>query len=135
MVYQGLIWGAKGVIYYPWDDGPTGLIHDPVLMEAVGKINSELAAIGPRLLECRHEIVAQNEGDLAGLYAAVYRSGQDTYVIAANVLSEDRDYEVPVPGAPDGEMDVLFESRSATLAAGAIRDTFGPLEVHVYHAR
>ncbi len=135
MVYQGLIWGAKGVIYYPWDDGPTGLIHDPVLMEAVGKINSELEMIGPRLLECRHEIVAQNEGDLAGLYAAVYRSGQDTYVIAANVLSEDRDYEVPVPGAPDGEMDVLFESRSATLAAGAIRDTFGPLEVHVYHAR
>jgi len=135
MVYQGLIWGAKGVIYYPWDDGPTGLIHDEKLMAAVGAINSELAIIGPAVLSCTRQMVAENEGDDAGLYAAVFRSETDTYVIAANVLDEEREYEVRAPGIAAGNAEVMFEGRSATVADGVIRESFGPLEVHVYHAR
>ena len=83
MVYQGLIYGAKGIIYYPWDDGPCGLIHDPALVEAVGRLNSELAHLGPELLASRHELLAEG-ADPPGLQAARFIGEQRTYRLTAN---------------------------------------------------
>jgi len=135
MVYQGLIWGAKGVIYYPWDDGPTGLIHDPVLMQGVGRINGELAMIGPALLGCQRHVVAHNDDANPGLYAALFTSRAQTYIIAASVLYEQSELAVPAPGIPDGELEVMFEDRWVKLSAGKIQDGFEPLAVHVYRLR
>jgi hypothetical protein len=132
MVYQGLVWGAKGIFYYPWDDGCTGLVKDPGLMAAVGKINAELAELGPELLTCRRKLTAANTASHEGLYAAVYRGAKANYVIAVSVLAEARELAVPT-GLKAGPAAVMFEERAATIGAdGAIRDKFAPLAVHVY---
>ena len=135
MVYQGLVWGAKAIFYYPWDDGPTGLTHDASLMEAVRGINGELAALGPELLTRKHEVTAQNEPPHEGLFASIYRGGGRTYLIAVNVLKETKTLPVPAPGVNDGDVEVLFESRRAQVKNGAISDEFQPLAVHVYRER
>ena len=135
MVYQGLIWGAKGVVYYPWDDGPCGLIHDARLIEAVRNINSELAELGPELLECAHRVIARNDDAHPGLYAAVFQGHTATYLIAASVLSERKTLAVPAPGLDGTGLDVMFEGRKTTANGGLIQDEFKPLEVHVYRAR
>jgi hypothetical protein len=135
MVYQGLVWGAKAIFYYPWDDGPTGLTHDPALMESVRGINRELEALGPALLRCDHEVTARNQAPDEGLFAAVYRGAEGTYVVAVSVLQEVRALRVPAPGLTDGEVEVLFEGRRAQVANGAISDEFAPLAVHVYRTR
>jgi hypothetical protein len=132
MVYQGLVWGAKGIFYYPWDDGPTGLTKDPKLMAAVEGINRELEALGRELLTCRHRVTARNSGALEGLYAAVYRNRRESYVIAVSVANEARQFAVPAGGLPPGTGEVMFEGRTVAVDGGAIRDGFAPLAVHVY---
>lgn len=133
MVYQGLVWGAKAIFYYPWDDGSTGLVKDATLREAVGRINAELAELGPRLLQCRYRLLARNEGEHKGLYAAAYRGEAETYIIAVNPGNQQAALTVPVPEAPGAGATVLFEGgRQVAVTAGAIRDTFAPLAVHVY---
>jgi hypothetical protein len=132
MVYQGLVWGAKGIFYYPWDDGSTGLKYEPALVPAVKQINAELAQLGPELLTCRHRVTARNSGALEGLYAAVYRGSRATHVIAVSVANEARQFAVPASGLPPGLADVMFEGRTVAVADGVIRDRFAPLAVHVY---
>jgi hypothetical protein len=132
MVYQGLIWGTKAIFYYPWDDGCTGLKFDAPLAEAVRVINGELAELGPKLLECRHEVTARNDEAHPGLLAATYTSDQGTWLLAANMKTEAMTLDVPAPGVADGAAEVLFEGRRAPVAGGVVRDTFEPLEVHVY---
>ncbi|NPV47954.1 MAG: hypothetical protein HPY69_13420 [Armatimonadetes bacterium] len=132
MVYQGLVWGAKAIFYYPWEDGPTGLTHDAELMEAVKAINGELAVLGPELLTCEHEVTARNRGEAEGLFAALYRGDEASYVIAVSVAQAEAHHSVPAPGLGDGQAEVLFEGRSASVQGGTISDQFAPLGVHVY---
>lgn len=132
MVYQGLVWGAKAIFYYPWEDGPTGLTHDQELMAAVEAINGELSVLGPELLACGHEVTARNQGQTEGLYAALYRGDAASYVIAVSVAAAETHYAVPAPGLADGAAEVLFEGRSVNIQAGTISDQFAPLGVHVY---
>ena len=135
MVYQGLIWGAKGIVYYPWDDTVTGLKYEPVLMEAVGKINRELEAIGVELLKCEREMTAANDEASPALYAAVFRGEDATYVIAASVAYEAREFTVPAPGVGAGELEVMFEDRTIEGLGDSIKDSFEPLAVHVYRTK
>lgn len=132
MVYQGLVWNSKAIFYYPWDDGSTGLIKDAKLMAAVGRINAELAQLGPELLTRQAEVTAKNEAPHKGLYAATYRGQGATYVVAASVDHAAREFGVPL-GRPDAAAaEVLFEDRRVAVAAGVLRDQFAPLGVHVY---
>lgn len=130
MVYQGIISGAKGVIYYPWDDGPTGLVHDSELMAAVAQINAELQEIGPELLASEWHTIADD--DPPGLRAASFIGKARSYVIATNTGEDPIEARLPLPGFLDAEVDVLFEGRSVLVEAGVIRDTLEPLAVHVY---
>jgi hypothetical protein len=132
MVYQGLVWGAKAIFYYPWDDGPTGLVKDPELMAAVGRLNRELQQLGPELLACDSQVTAANTAPHAGLYAAVYRGARAAYVIAVNAKPQAATLTVPAPGLADATADVLFEDRQVALTGGQLTDRFEPLAVHVY---
>lgn len=132
MIYQGLVWGAKGIFYYPWDDGCTGLVYEEKLQGAVKQINAELAALGPELLQCSYKLTAQNEEAHPGLYAATYEGEKNIYIIAVNVTKEGKIMSVPAPPGQNARADVLFEGRSLQIAEGKIVDRFAPLAVHVY---
>jgi hypothetical protein len=132
MVYQGLIYGAKGVIYYPWDDGPCGLIHDPALMEAVTGINAQLAEIGPELLVSERRLIADSPPEHPGLRAASFVGPTHVYVIATNTGKEEVAASSPFPGAIGDQVDVLFEGRTVRTKDGVLTDRLAPLSVHVY---
>lgn len=135
MVYQGLIWGAKGIFYYTWDDGTTGIKYDQPLQDAVGRINAELAQLGPELLKCTHRITAMNDEVHPDLYAAVFSGDDVVYILAASVSDDARSFEVPADGVADQPLEVLFEERQSRVVDGVVRDEFAPLEVHVYRGR
>lgn len=135
MVYQGLVWGAKGIFYYPWDDGSTGLIKDEKLMAAVGQINGELAQLGPELLTCRHEVLARNEGEQKGLYAGVYWGKAVTYLLAVSVEPAAKQFSIRMPQVQATSAEVLFEQRNVAVKDGTISDGFAPLGVHVYRIK
>lgn len=132
MVYQGLVWGAKAIFYYPWDDGCTGLTKDEKLMAAVGKLNAELAQIGPELLTRRYALTARNDGEQKGLYASLYRGEKGSYIIAVSTDTTAREFTVPAPGLKDGPAEVLFENRQVAVTEAGLKDQFAPLAVHVY---
>ncbi len=129
MVYQGLIYGAKGIIYYPWDDGPCGLTHDPALMAAVKQINAELAQLGPRLLTYERKLLPADSLP-ESVHAASFTGKTEVLVLAANGRSERVTLRLPLAGATQAE--VLFEGRKLAVEDGGLEDDFEPLAVHVY---
>ena len=126
MVYLGLIHGAKGVVYYPYDDGPNGLVHEPQLMDEVPRINAELAQLGPELLACEWMGVRETEG----VVWSAFIDREHAIVLAANQGEEAVDLEISM--GLGGNAEVLFEGRALALDEGVIRDRFEPLDVHVY---
>jgi len=133
MVYLGLIHGAKGVIYYPYDDGPNGLVHEPQLMDELPRINAELAELGPELL-ARKWLGAESSDDQPDLVWAAYVGDQDAIVLVANQSEEPFAGRFALPWATDHDVDVLHETRSVAPDADAtsVTDSFDPLGVHVY---
>jgi hypothetical protein len=132
MVYLGLIYGAKGIIYYPWDDGPCGLTHDPALMQAVTDLNAELADIGPDLLASRRRLIADGSGEHPGLHAATFVGDKRVYVIATNTRDAPVTFSLPFPGAIDDAVQAPYEGRTMRTRAGILTDTLAPLQVRLY---
>jgi len=139
MVVQGLIYGAKGVIYYPWDDGPCGLTHEPALMAEIPRINKFLAQWGPDLAVCDPQIIADGEGagDLPdGLHAAVFR-GHRCLLLATNTTAAAISTDLPLPDT-DGRAQQarsLLTGRAVPLRDGAVHITLPPLGVDLIELR
>jgi len=90
MVYMGLILGAKGIVYYPWDDGPCGLLHDPDLMEAVSRLNREVVEMSPYLLIGERKAITCSEPeDADSLHGARFDLGGRCLVLLCNPSSEE----------------------------------------------
>ncbi|MBM3475300.1 MAG: hypothetical protein FJX75_18720 [Armatimonadetes bacterium] len=132
MVYLGLIYGAKGIIYYPWDDGPCGLTHDPALMQAVTELNAELADIGPDLLASRRRLIADGTGEHPGLHAATFIGDKRVYLLATNTTNAPLSFSLPFPGAINDAVQLPYEGRTLQTAAGLLADTLAPLQVRLY---
>lgn len=82
MVYQGLVYGAKGIVYYTWDDGVTGLVHEPPLMEAIPNLNRELLTLAPLILTARRTLLRGFPAD-ENWHVALF-SGEKAVVLATN---------------------------------------------------
>lgn len=101
MVAQGLIYGAKGVIYYPWDDTKCGLVHEPELLEAVPQINALLAAIGREVASAPRTLLVGRGQDAVQpaeeQHAALF-SGEKRYLLATNTAPETASLELLLAG-------------------------------------
>ncbi|MBC7288577.1 MAG: hypothetical protein H5T86_11170 [Armatimonadetes bacterium] len=134
MVAQGLIYGAKGVIYYPWDDGPCGLTHEPALMAEIPRINQFLASYGPLLASADPQIIADGEknGHPQGLHAALFE-GQNRLLLATNTSHEAVSARIPVEGARQARS--LMTGQAITVAQGAVDLALAPLSVELIELR
>lgn len=130
MTYQSLVWGAKGVIYYPWDDTVTGLIYEPELMNSIGALNAELAELGPQLLAAERSMLATGKDQ--AIVAASFRLPDRTLLLAANLETQAADLALPVPGTT---VKSLYGSPQATLADGALKATLPALGVGIWECR
>jgi len=98
MVAQGLIYGAKGIVYYPWDDTKCGLVHEPALMEELPRINRFLAEWGNTLAASQRSLLAglgrERDPEASdGVHAAVFE-GDRALLIATNVGPEAVETEI-----------------------------------------
>jgi len=109
MVFQGLIYGAKGVVYYPWDDGKCGLVHEPALMAELPRINRFLGELGKEIAAAPAELLAGlgvNSGNSDELHAALFR-GKRVLLLATNSGAETATLSLELPGEGNVARSVL----------------------------
>lgn len=72
MTYLALTHGARGVIWYPWNDGGSiGMKYNPDLQEACKKLCAEMKMLAPALMNAagRREFLLE-DGKIHGIYCA-----------------------------------------------------------------
>ena len=135
-VWMALIHGAKGISYFchsflpPADEA--ALLHDPIMLEAVTKVNKQITALAPILnsdntqgyatvsssnKDVPVDIMTKADGKINYLFAVGMRAGFTTATF--NVTS-------------GSNVEVIGEGRSIQVADGKFSDEFAPYAVHLY---
>jgi hypothetical protein len=138
MVYQGLVGGAKGIIYYAFTSGEPYTRHgskfkqwflpESNLWQSVKELNQEIASLTPVLLSPKC-LGNTSVGDSAICFLEKHYNGK-TYILAVNIMREKT--KAHFDCGVNCSFRVLFEDRAITAANHCFEDTFGPLERHVY---
>lgn len=126
MVALGLVYGAKGIVYYPWDDRKCGLVHEKELMAELPRINRFLAQVGGEMARAtRVEVEVRPEAE--GVHAAAYR-GERLLLIAANAAKKPNEVELRLP-VSGGTARSLLDDRRWPISNGRVRVRLEPLTV------
>ncbi len=127
MVVQGLIYGAQGVTYYPWDDGACGLTHEPELMAELPRINAFLAARGAALAGSSRTLLVGlgAEAESPDLHAALF-AGPSRVVLATNTGAEPARLATTVAAREGTD---LRTGETVRFPAGRVELELAPLEV------
>ncbi|MCD6351589.1 MAG: hypothetical protein J7M26_05675, partial [Armatimonadetes bacterium] len=136
MVFQGLIYGAKGIIYYPWDDGKCGLVHEPALMKELPRINAFLAKWGQPIAASRRTLLSglgksePREGT-PELHAALFTGERGCLLLATNTGKQPRQLTVKLAehGGVRGVVRSVLDGRSWKIEGGTVSIRLDPLEV------
>ena len=151
-VYQGVIGGAEGVIFYE-SSGFDGALYpafraelDRLREEFVGSGDIGAVVLSPDPSQVVTHTVLAGPTDLIEFdmfeYTRWYERLQyslevyqgDVYLLAANIAEEPLTVEFHHLPSDATSVEVLFEERNLALTAGVFQDTFDSYEVHVYKA-
>ena len=131
MIYQGLVGGAKGVLFYRYCQENERHIQPLALWREVQRLAAELAELGPVLLQEEHRLEAQSAG--GGVEVAVKEYKRNFYVFAVNVAEERRRLDLRLEGLPPmGRAEVLHGQAVPTLTNGRLAAELGPLGTAVF---
>ncbi|HUT14237.1 MAG TPA: hypothetical protein VMY42_27375 [Thermoguttaceae bacterium] len=136
-VWMSIVHGSQGLIYFCHQFQPTfieaGLLADPQMAEAVGRINRQIHSLAPVINGPTIERGATAEPTLGSrIECLVKRTDEAIYVFAVNMERKPEKPEITVRGAKDGTAEVLFEDRTVAVHNGRIVDQFAPYGVHRY---
>ncbi len=150
-VWMSLVHGSTGIIYFAHvmeksRFSGTGLLDDPEMAEAVGRINAQIHRLAPilnrptvpdavRVWTEPAEVSRDNAGFLDGLPVAtmVKRAGTETYVFAVRMENAAATASFEVSGLPARAVaEVLDEDRRLAVTDGVFRDDFEAFGVHLY---
>lgn len=143
MVYQALIHGARGLIFFGGhmtaglapEDLPRGWnwrFWNRVLRPVIEEIGDR-GPLYPALLAPNSTAAVRVSGGVEGCLREV---GDDVFLLACK--REGETVQATFTGLPaaDGPAEVLFEApRTVEVKDGAVTDWFAPFEVHVYRLR
>ena len=131
MIYQGLVGGAKGVLFYRYCQENERHIQPLALWREVQRLAAELAELGPVLLQEEHRLETQSAG--GGVEVAVKEYKRDFYVFAVNVAEEPRRLDLRLAGLPPMKRaEVLHGQAVPTLGNGRLAAELGPLGTAVF---
>lgn len=139
-VWMGIVHGSRGVMYFVHQFKPkfveAALLADKPMLKAVTAINAQLHALAPVLnsptvADDAAATVASAEKD-APIATMTKHHGGATYVFAVGMRNAKTTGRFTVPGAGDGNVEVIDEGRSVTMKVGVFTDTFEPYAVHLY---
>ena len=131
MIYQGLVGGAKGVLFYRYCQENERHIQPLDLWREVQRLAAELAELGPVLLQKEHRLESPpTSGEVA---VAIKEYKGDFYVFAVNVAEDSRQLDLRLEGLPPmGQAEVLRGQAVPTLANGRLAAELGPLGTAVF---
>jgi len=151
-VYQGVIGGAEGVIFYT-SSGFDGALYpdfraelDRLRDEFVGAGDMGAVVLSPDPPQVVTHTVLAGPTDLIEFdmfeYTRWYERLQyslevyqgDVYLLAVNIAEEPLTIEFHHLPSDASSVEVLFEGRSLLLTDGRFQDAFDAYEVHVYRA-
>ena len=133
MVYQGLVQGARGVLFYRYCREDERHIQPPELWREVRTLAAELADLAPAL-------VAPDWGDGAGVVEGgkpvdvMLKAHEGAfYLLAVNYSARIQDVRLRASALPVfSRVEALHRTPLPRLAAGRLEVTLGPLGVGVY---
>lgn len=131
MVYQALVAGASGILYfsYEWD----GVLEerDPRLWAALGSVNREVTTLAPVLVDGRPstgKVRLRLDGDVRSL---VREWSGKTYVILVNIGPTEAKVEVQQRQRVEA-VESLFDDRWFVPIRGRLTDVLEPYGVRVF---
>ena len=131
MIYQGLVGGAKGVLFYRYCQENERHIQPLALWREVQHLATELAELGPVLLQEEHSLEAQSASGKVAVAIKEYKG--DFYVFAVNVAEDTRQLDLRLEGLPPmGRVEVVRGPAVPTLANGRLAAELGPLGTAVF---
>lgn len=140
MAYQSLARGANGLFSFAYRVAASRTQLDylaprdaPDLWQGVKRVNQELRALTPVLLEGEPVAVRCDNPQVA---VRGFRYHDACYVLAANPLSVAAPLKLSVPGMKTALLEVAFDTRKVQgVAAGEFADQLEPHGVRVYMGR
>jgi hypothetical protein len=128
MVYQGLVQGARGVLFYRYVQESERHIQPPPLWGEVRTLAAELKALAPVLVQPEHRGLSGGEVEVA-----LKKHGNALYVLAVNVEKTSRRLRLSLAGLPPpGRAERVYGQGSPRLRGGVLEAELGPLGTAVY---
>ena len=132
MVYQALIAGATGILYFSYEWEGHLEERDPVLWAALGPVNREIGALAPVLLEGQPHAGSVRLRSFGDVRSLVRDWAGRTYVIVANVGPTQARVEVQQRGRPPARVEDFLEKRPLAPIDGRVTDIVEPYGVRVF---
>ncbi len=130
--------GATGLVWYAYfttekfSDNPKGrdqwFLPDSHLWDYFTVLNAEIDALAPVFLNGQR--LGKAQCDNGDVHTFIWKKDGQHTLIAVNALYEP--VECSVSGIEGDAAEVLGEDRRVAIEDGVIRDSFKPLEVHIY---
>ena len=126
MLYQCLIHGAKGIVWYTWDDRPNmGVKYHPAMQAVIRELCAEATALAPLLRDGSQRPFSAAEGKVHGL-VCVAPEGRCLLVVntVSAAVSAAFEVEEALPGqvytSLDGGARVTGQGKRLTLPLPAL---------------
>lgn len=131
MTYLSLVHGARGIVWYPWDDGPNmGAKYHPQLQEELKRLCSEIRVLSPALLSRNRRQFTTNEAKMHGM---VCGSDDTRFVLLVNATTERQEVACELPEARAGAtLHEAFGEGSVRLKGKRLEVSFEPHQVKVF---
>jgi len=131
MPWLGIALGARGLFYYSFQTQGFYLRNAfPWFWRGFEHHVREVAVLLPWLIERAAERPPSCDSDK--IHVAARRRGKDWLVVAANADLNGVEAVLTIPGLTDRYLHVVSENRTVRPDRDAFRDTFQPLETHIY---
>jgi hypothetical protein len=126
--YQAVVYGAKGFLWYTYGQANNypdlGIGMDYLCREALDLQDAILATDA----EDQPTVEAQHPEHL---HVTARRVDGEFFIFAVNTATEPQQARIALAGLPE-RLYVVSEDREAEVAGGAITDSFGIYETHIY---
>jgi hypothetical protein len=133
MVYQGLVQGARGILFYRYCQEDERRIQPPALWQEMQTLAAELNALAPVLLAPDGGERVAMPGQPSGVDAMLRKYQDNYYLFAVNFTQSARRVRLPLVGLPPLErVQALYRAPSPRLRDGALEVELEALGAGVY---
>jgi hypothetical protein len=132
MVYQCLVHGARGLVFYTYWDGRFAMADHPKLWIMMQRLAREVKQLAPALLASPPSPPAKaGPGDAVHLLRTTYEDSE--MLLMVNTTREDLGaVRLSLPGLADGRLRGLFDEHAAPVRAGVAAIEVPSLAVRVF---